>query len=60
MLEKCIGKKAIKEFLPMQPGDVPMTYADIDDLIKDVGFSPRTSIEEGLDKFVKWYNSYYS
>ncbi|EAM48149.1 NAD-dependent epimerase [Crocosphaera watsonii WH 8501] len=60
VLEKCIGKKAIKEFLPMQPGDVPMTYADIDDLIKDVGFSPRTSIEEGLDKFVKWYNSYYS
>ena len=44
----------------MQPGDVPMTYADIDDLIKDVGFSPRTSIEEGLDKFVKWYNSYYT
>ena len=60
VLEKCIGKKAIKEFLPMQPGDVPMTYADIDDLIKDVGFSPRTSIEEGLDKFVKWYNSYYT
>lgn len=60
VLEKCIGKKAIKEFLPMQPGDVPMTYADIDDLIKDVGFSPRTSIEEGLDKFVKWYNPYYT
>ncbi|WP_107666870.1 NAD-dependent epimerase [Cyanothece sp. BG0011] len=59
VLENCIGKKAIKEFLPMQPGDVPMTYADIDDLINDVGFSPRTSIEEGLDKFVQWYKSFY-
>lgn len=59
VLENCLGKKAIKEFLPMQPGDVPMTYADIDDLINDVGFSPHTSIEEGLEKFVQWYKSYY-
>lgn len=59
VLENCLGKKAIKEFLPMQPGDVPMTYADIDDLINDVGFSPHTSIEEGLNKFVQWYQSYY-
>lgn len=59
VLENCLGKKAIKEFLPMQPGDVPMTYADIDDLINDVGFSPHTSIEEGLEKFVQWYQSYY-
>lgn len=60
VLEHCLGKKAIKEFLPMQPGDVPMTYADINDLIKDVGFQPNTSIEEGLDKFVGWYKDYYN
>lgn len=59
VLEYYLGKKAIKEFLPMQPGDVPMTYADIDDLIRDVGFRPTTSIEEGLEKFVQWYQDYY-
>ncbi len=59
VLEDCIGKKAIKEFLPMQPGDVPLTYADVDDLIKDVGFQPHTSLETGLKKFVSWYKNYY-
>ncbi len=59
VLENCLGKKAIKQFLPMQPGDVPMTYADVDDLIKNVGFQPNTSLETGLGKFVNWYHSYY-
>ncbi len=59
VLENCIGKKAIKEFLPMQPGDVPVTYADVNDLIKDVGFQPNTPLEVGLEKFVSWYKNYY-
>lgn len=58
-LEKMLGKVAKKEFLDMQPGDVPATYADVDDLIKDVGFKPQTSIETGIKKFVEWYKSYY-
>lgn len=58
-LEKCIGVKAEREFLPMQPGDVEVTYADIDDLIQDVGFKPNTSIEVGLRNFVDWYREYY-
>lgn len=59
VLEDCLGKKAIKNFLPMQDGDVHATYADVDDLIKDVGFKPTTHIEDGLEKFVKWYKDYY-
>lgn len=58
-LEKNIGKKAIKEYLPLQAGDVPKTYADVDDLIHDVGFRPATSVEEGIAKFVEWYKDYY-
>ncbi len=58
-LEKEIGKKAIKNFMEMQKGDVPSTYADIDDLQKEVGFNPSTSIEEGIARFVDWYKSYY-
>lgn len=58
-LEKCLGKQALKEFLPMQPGDVYRTYADVDDLIQDYGFKPETSIEDGLRKFVEWYLDYY-
>lgn len=58
-LEKCLGVTAVKEFLPMQPGDVYQTYADVDELIKDYGFKPQTSIEEGLGKFVEWYREYY-
>jgi len=58
-IEKALGKTAIKKYLPIQPGDVPATYADINDLIKDTGFKPSTSVEEGINKFVKWYKEYY-
>jgi UDP-glucuronate 4-epimerase len=59
VIEKAMGKKAIKNFLPMQPGDVPQTYADVDDLMRDVGFKPTTNIEEGIEKFVCWYKYFY-
>lgn len=59
LIEKGLGKKAIKNMLPMQPGDVEETYADIDSLITDVGFSPNTSIEDGVAKFLDWYIKYY-
>ena len=58
-LEKCLGKKAEKNLLPIQAGDVPATYADIDDLVKDVGFKPATTIEQGIREFVEWYKGYY-
>lgn len=58
-IENAIGREAIKEMLPMQPGDVPATYADIDDLANDVGFRPQTTIEDGIQKFVDWYRGYY-
>ncbi len=58
-LEACLGKKATKNMLPMQPGDVPETYADVDDLTRDVGFKPGTPIEEGIAKFVEWYGQYH-
>lgn len=58
-LEKIIGKEAKKVFTDMQPGDVLRTYADVSDLEKDISFKPSTSIEEGLEKFVEWYKSYY-
>ncbi|MFB2898755.1 NAD-dependent epimerase [Aerosakkonemataceae cyanobacterium BLCC-F50] len=59
VLEDCLGMKAEKNMLPLQPGDVLATYADVDDLAKDVGFKPSTPIEVGIDNFVKWYRSYY-
>jgi len=59
VLEQALGKQAIKEFLPMQPGDVPVTYADIDDLEREIGFRPATSLEEGIGRFVRWYLDYY-
>jgi UDP-glucuronate 4-epimerase len=59
VLEDCLGKKAEKNLLPIQPGDVPATYADIDELTRDTGFTPSTSIEEGLKRFVEWYKEYY-
>ena len=59
VLERNLGQTAVKEMLPMQPGDVPATFADVDDLIADVGFQPRTSIDEGVEKFVKWYREYH-
>jgi UDP-glucuronate 4-epimerase len=60
LLEENIGRKAVKNLLPMQVGDVPITYADIDDLVRDIGFKPVTTIEEGIKKFVIWYRSYYN
>ena len=59
-LEKKLGKEAKKEFLPMQPGDVYQTYADVSELEKDFGFKPCTPLEEGVGKFVDWYKSYYN
>lgn len=58
-LEKCLGMTAQKNMLDIQPGDVPATYANVDDLIADVGFKPETTIEDGIAKFVEWYRSYY-
>jgi UDP-glucuronate 4-epimerase len=57
-IENALGKKAVKNELPMQPGDVPLTYADVDDLIKDVGFKPSTNIETGMAIFTDWYLKY--
>ncbi|MGB4947599.1 MAG: NAD-dependent epimerase [Candidatus Competibacter denitrificans] len=59
VLEQCLGRKAIKNLLPMQPGDVPDTYADVDALIRDVGYRPDTPIEEGVARFVAWYRDHY-
>jgi UDP-glucuronate 4-epimerase len=59
LLEEAIGKKAKRELLPIQPGDVPATYADIDDLMRDVGFRPATSIADGIARFVEWYRAYH-
>ena len=59
ILEKEIGKTAIKKYLPMQPGDVYQTYADIEDLKEETGFTPTTSIEEGLHNFINWYEYFY-
>jgi UDP-glucuronate 4-epimerase len=58
-LEECLGKTARKNMLPMQPGDVPATFADVDDLVRDVGFQPSTPISEGVRRFVEWYRGYY-
>jgi UDP-glucuronate 4-epimerase len=58
LLEVAIGKKAKRELLPMQPGDVSATYADVDDLMRDVGFKPSTPIAEGIARFIDWYRSY--
>jgi len=59
VVEAAMGKTAVKNLLPMQPGDVPSTYADVDDLMADVGFKPITPIEEGIRQFVEWYRDYY-
>jgi UDP-glucuronate 4-epimerase len=58
-LETCLGRKAEKRLLPLQAGDVPETYADVDDLMRDVGFRPSTPITEGIARFVQWYRDYY-
>jgi UDP-glucuronate 4-epimerase len=59
ILENAIGKKARKNFLPLQPGDVPATAADIGELQREVGFTPSTSLEVGIPKFVEWFRHYY-
>lgn len=59
-LEKALGKTARKIMLPMQPGDVPATYADVEDLMHDVGFQPATPIETGIERFISWFKDYYS
>jgi UDP-glucuronate 4-epimerase len=60
LLESEFGRAAIREMLPMQPGDVPATYADIEDLARDIGFRPATTIEEGVARFAKWYREYHN
>lgn len=59
VLEDCLGKKAEKNLLPLQPGDVPDTYANVDALVQDVGYKPSTPIEQGIANFVEWYREYY-
>jgi len=59
VMEQSLGKVAKKNFLPMQPGDVPITYADVNDLMQDVGFKPSTPIELGIPRFIQWYRDYY-
>ncbi|MEZ5524758.1 MAG: NAD-dependent epimerase [Pseudomonadales bacterium] len=59
ILEECLGKKAEKNLLPLQPGDVPDTYANVDALVEDVGYKPATPIEQGIANFVDWYRNYY-
>lgn len=58
-LEKCLGKEAIKNLLPLQPGDVPDTYADVSDLVNDLGYKPGTLLETGIRNFVEWYKDFY-
>jgi UDP-glucuronate 4-epimerase len=58
-IESCLGRKAQKNLLPLQPGDVPDTFADIDDLVRDVGYRPATPVEVGVERFVRWYVDYY-
>jgi UDP-glucuronate 4-epimerase len=59
VIEECLGRKAQMNFLPLQPGDVPETFADIDDLVRDVGYRPATPIEVGVRRFVDWFCDYY-
>jgi UDP-glucuronate 4-epimerase len=58
-IEDELGIKAIKEFLPLQPGDVPATYANVNDLVNDLGYKPATSIRDGVKQFIQWYKQYY-
>ncbi|MEZ5461173.1 NAD-dependent epimerase [Dokdonella sp.] len=59
VIENCIGRKARKNLLPLQPGDVPDTYADVSELTRDTGYAPATTVEEGVARFVDWYRDYY-
>ncbi len=58
-LEKALGKEAEKELLPLQPGDVPDTYANVEDLVRDFNYKPETTVKQGMSKFVEWFNEYY-
>lgn len=58
-LESCLGKKAEMNLLPLQPGDVPDTYANVEDLVRDMDYLPKTTVEEGIANFVEWYRDYY-
>jgi UDP-glucuronate 4-epimerase len=60
VIEQKLGKKAIKNFMPIQEGDVPETFADVEDLMREVDFKPATSIETGIEKFIEWYLGYYN
>jgi UDP-glucuronate 4-epimerase len=59
LIERALGKTAKRELLPMQPGDVPATYADVDDLMREVGFKPATPIKDGIENFIAWYRAYH-
>jgi UDP-glucuronate 4-epimerase len=59
VLEECLGRKAEKILLPMQPGDVPDTFADVSELVTDIGYRPATPVEQGVRRFVDWYLDYY-
>jgi UDP-glucuronate 4-epimerase len=59
VLEQCLGRPARRILRPLQPGDVPATRADVDDLVRDFGYQPKTSVEEGIARFVEWYRSYH-
>jgi UDP-glucuronate 4-epimerase len=59
VIEKCVGRKATKNLLPLQPGDVPDTYADVTELTRDTGYAPATTVEDGVARFVDWYRDYY-
>ncbi len=58
-IEHELGRTAEKEFLPMQPGDVPDTYADVDQLMQDVNYKPETTVQQGIKRFITWYRDYY-
>jgi UDP-glucuronate 4-epimerase len=59
LIEQCLGRKAIQNLLPLQVGDVPDTWADIEDLQRDTGYAPSTPVEVGIERFVRWYLEYY-
>ena len=59
VLENALGKKAEKIFLPLQPGDLPETYADVNDLVDQFNYKPSTTVEEGIARFINWYREYY-
>ena len=59
VLEQCLGRRARKNLLPMQPGDLPDTWADVEALARDVGYRPSTDLESGVKQFVEWYLGYY-